>query len=211
MKQDYILLILNCYKYESKANIQRSTWLRKLPSNITYFHVIGDIEKCNGNAYLIDYEKHILYVSTKDDYNSLPHKVISAFHAINDSYDFKYIFKTDDDQKLIKDDFFEKITKILSFNSKCHYGGTLVSVEDHISQYYHIHNCLPKNLLLKKTSYCNGRFYLLSKYAIENLLQKYDKIKEHYIEDHAIGLYLDDKYKDNMFPFNSKDIFQDRT
>ena len=105
--QKYILLILNCYKYKYKADRQIETWLKKLNSNIIYFHVIGDVEKCKNNDndsadYFFDFHNKILYTKTKDDYLSLPHKVITALEAVNNTYNYDYIFKTDDDQILIK-------------------------------------------------------------------------------------------------------------
>ena len=42
LKQDYILLIMNCKKYEHKANLQKNTWLKQIPDYIHYYHVIGD-------------------------------------------------------------------------------------------------------------------------------------------------------------------------
>ena len=206
MSLDYVLLILNCYKYRDKALLQKEQWLHKLPADIRYFHVIGDVDKCGSDNFLFDEVEKILYVSTPDDYNSLPKKVISAFEAVNKTYDYKYILKTDDDQRLINDNFFVSLKATLS-NSKCHYGGSPVAVNNHISNYYTVHDCLPRNLLLKKTVYCNGRFYLLSKQAINNLLTKSTEIKEHYIEDHAVGYYLDDEFKINMMLFDSKHIF----
>ena len=34
IQQDYIMLIMNCKKYEYKANYQKLKWLNKLPSYI---------------------------------------------------------------------------------------------------------------------------------------------------------------------------------
>ena len=105
LSNDFILLILNCEKYKYKAEKQKETWLKYLPDNLLYFHVIGKkIENINENnsenEYEIDDENKVLYVNTKDDYNSLPDKVITAYKIINKLYKFKYIFKTDDDQML---------------------------------------------------------------------------------------------------------------
>ena len=72
-----------------------------------------------------------------------------------------------------------------------------------------VHKCLPKQLLLEKTTYCNGRFYFLYHEAIENLIQKMDKISKKIIEDHAIGYYLDDNFKINLLHFDTKKIFVD--
>ena len=44
IKQEVILLIMNCKKYEWKANVQRTTWLKTIPNFIKYYHVIGNEE-----------------------------------------------------------------------------------------------------------------------------------------------------------------------
>lgn len=211
IKCDFILIILNCYKYREKALRQKNTWLKDLPSNIKYYHIIGDKEKCGENDILIEENENVIYTNTLDDYNSLPAKVITALNGIRSAFDFKYIFKTDDDQMLIQPAFFTDLPNYLTNNVNHHYGGFIVKVEDHISQYYRVHDCLPRDLLLKKCIYCNGRFYMLSKPAVENLLIKKSEISEHIIEDHAIGLYLDDKYKENMLHFDSRLVFNDHS
>ena len=210
--QKYILLILNCYKYKYKADRQIETWLKKLDSNIIYFHVIGDVEKCkvnNDNAeYFFDFHNRIIYTKTKDDYLSLPHKVITALEAVNHTYNYDYIFKTDDDQELVDDGFFNKMMTTLS-TKNYNYGGRLLNVNDHYSTYYTVHSELPKKLLLRRTSYCSGRFYFLSKASVIDLLDKKEHIKEHVIEDHAIGYYMDDHLKKNALHFLSDHFFRD--
>lgn len=58
-------------------------------------------------------------------------------------------------------------------SEKFHYGGHIVNIcNDHISKYYIEHDCLPRNILMKKGIYCNGRFYFLSKESIADLLTK---------------------------------------
>jgi len=224
----YILLILNCEKYKYKADKQKQTWLKNIQEykNMVYFHIIGSKEKCAEYAdkesddnecddkecvykeYILDHKNHILYTSTNDDYLSLPDKIITAMKAINETYDYEYIFKTDDDQDLIQPSFFKTIIPILN-QYKYHYGGLNIVVPDHYSSYYRVHNELPKQLFLKGTNYCNGRFYLLSKEAVENLLKKKEEISKHIIEDHAIGLYLDNEYKKKCLILNSNNYFKD--
>ena len=65
IEQEFIMLIMNCKKYIKKANYQKQTWLKNLPSYIKYYHVIGDnnIE----SEYKFDEESQILYVKTDDD------------------------------------------------------------------------------------------------------------------------------------------------
>lgn len=207
---DYILIILNCKKYSEKANIQKNTWLKDLPSNIKYYHIIGDKDKCNENDIFIDDTNNIIYTNTLDDYNSLPSKVITALKGIHSTFNFKYIFKTDDDQNLIFKTFFTDLINVLE-KSNYHYGGLCLTVNDHISKYYLVHDCLPRDLFLKGTTYANGRFYLLSNVAVRDLIRKKEYIEKHIIEDHAIGLYLDNKFKqpNSILNFNNNLFFND--
>jgi hypothetical protein len=206
--QTFILIILNCKKYKSKAEIQKKHWLNNLNANISYFHIIGDKEKCGTNDYLFDNLNNILYVNTEDDYLSLPHKVISAIDAINKTYNYKYILKTDDDQMLINENYFNTTLSVLC-KKEFDYGGFLVNVPDHISKYWMVHDCLPRNLFLKGTQYCNGRFYILSNKIVNILITKKESIKKYIIEDHCIGLHIPEEYKKNILKFNNNLIFID--
>jgi len=208
IKSDFILLIMNCAKYAYKAHYQKKTWLTKLPDTVPYFHVLGNPSL--QTEFEFDHSNHILWVKTKDDYVSLPHKVISAFAAVNQTYDFKYIFKTDDDQNLVFDNFFTTLTKLLQEKIPTpHYGGNIISIREHISVYYTIHPELPRDLLMKATTYSSGRFYFLSRDAIASLLQKKSDISKEYFEDYAIGLYLDPGFKENALVIKTDNIFKD--
>ena len=106
-KQDYIILIINCHKYRFKALQQKLTWLPKISSDIIYFHVLGDPKLTKDYLFLED--DNLLLVKVDDDYNSLPKKVIRAYQAILNTYEFKYIFKTDDDQQVTNIKIFDTI------------------------------------------------------------------------------------------------------
>jgi hypothetical protein len=174
-----------------------------------YFHVIGNPELTT--EYIIDEFEHILYVKVPDDYNSLPKKVIAAYEAINKEYIFRYIFKTDDDQNLIQIQFLEILKKLLINRlPKIHYGGEVINVDKpYLSQYSNIHPELPKHLPVLQTQYCSGRFYILSDLAIQQLIQKKDKICNEYLEDYAIGVYLDPILKKNIFNIQTNKYFID--
>ena len=212
--QDYILLIFNCYKYRHKALQQKATWLQNIPSNLIYFHVLGDPELTKDYQFLTD--DNILLVKVEDDYNSLPKKVIRAYQAIINTYQFKYIFKTDDDQQVTNIKIFETIISLLDKkyedpDQKIHYGGHVVDVKQtYKSQYYRIHSELPQDWLVKATKYCSGRFYFLSLNAIFFLLkEKKDLIEAEFLEDYAIGYYLSDQYKTKMLPLDTNKYFVD--
>lgn len=209
INQNFIMLIMNCKKYRKKADFQKNTWLKKLPAYLIYYHVIGDEEL--DTEFKFDNVNRILWVKTADDYNSLPKKVIASYNAVNKTFDFEYIFKTDDDQILVKPRFFNIICNLIK-NMKPipHYGGYTVDIKQpYLSQYNRIHPELPDKLPLFITKYCSGRFYFLSKIAIIDLLNKKDKICNEYLEDYAIGYNLNPQLKTNMLNIATNNYFTD--
>lgn len=209
LDQDFIMLIMNCKAYKSKAEFQKKTWLKYIPNNLKYYHVIG-IEELD-EEYKFDNNDNILYVKNKDDYISLPHKVITSYKAIYENFKFKYIFKTDDDQILVNNTFLNTLSNLLLTKTpKIHYGGFIVNVDTpYISQYNKIHPELPIDLKLYKTKYCSGRFYILSQESIKYLIYKKDLISKEYLEDYAIGFYLHDYFKKDIFNIKTNQFFTD--
>lgn len=211
IEKDYILLILNCMKYRDKAILQKKGWLSHLPDNIIYYHVIGNTEL--NSPFLFDDDARILWVNTLDDYISLPKKVISALYATRETFKFKYIFKTDDDQYLENNNFFTNIIEDLQSKPtkiKAHYGGQVVNVSiPYISEYYKVHPELPQNIEIHKTEYCSGRFYFLSSEAVTNLISKREKIEAECLEDYAIGLNLNPIFKKSMIHIQSDKYLKD--
>jgi hypothetical protein len=208
IEQEYIMLIMNCKKYLKKAKFQQMTWLPKIPDYLHYYHVIGDPDL--DTRYKFDNENRNLWIKVEDDYNSLPKKVIRAYEAVNETFNFKYLYKTDDDQILVNEKFLDVVKGITSNSRKIHYGGYIVDVkQNHLSQYHKIHPELPKNLLILQTKYCSGRFYFLSKQAITNLISKKVFIENEYFEDYAIGYNLDSYYKFNMINLETNKFFKD--
>lgn len=210
IEQNYILLIMNCKKYHTKALFQIKTWLKMLPDNIIYYHVIGDenIDK----EYYFDHENNVLFVQTKDDYISLPKKVIYAYKAINETFKYKYIFKTDDDQILVNNQFFPKLIQMLTSEyNKIHYGGFLVKINKPKHCNYHFtHPELPNNMILNVTNYCTGRFYFLSHMASDFLVKnKKSQIEREFLEDYGIGFHLDEFYKKTAIHIATNYYFTD--
>jgi hypothetical protein len=194
-----ILLILTCERYRHKMEYQRRTWLKNLPSHILYYHVIGDSARCGTAMYRFDHHNRMIYTNTKDDYLSLPHKVITAMQAIHETVEYDYIYKTDDDQNVINPHFFSWLDE---HRATYDYGGRAIDLEDHHSTYWTVHNELPRDLFLQRTLYCIGRFYFLSNRAVAYLMNKKEPIASRCIEDHAIGLNLSDELKYNCLRIN---------
>jgi hypothetical protein len=208
--QDFILLIMNCKKYKWKSEVQKNGWLKHLPDYLIYFHVLGDEELTE--EYVFDEEERILWVRTLDDYVSLPKKVITAYKAIYERYNYKYIFKTDDDQELQRSNFFDVIKKLILLKSdEVHYGGHVIDVvKPYKSKYYLLHSDLPTDIIIQKTKYCSGRFYFLSCEAVGYLLKyRYGDISESCLEDYSVGFYLCDTFKKNILFINTNKYFID--
>ena len=137
----------------------------------------------------------MIVVNSNDDYYSLPSKIVKAIKYIQDLFQYDYIFKTDDDQMLYIPDFFTRLC--LDLEKKIHYGGFLIDIK---SDYYTNGNSHPEYnqigrnsglFLLKKTKYCNGRFYLLSKKVIKKcIIPNLDKAINYSVEDHFIGMCI---------------------
>ena len=208
-KLDFIFLIISCEKYREKAEKQKLTWIPKLPSFLltSWYHVIGKPDLTQD--FLFDDTNRVLTVKAKDDYNSLPQKVIMAYKAVQTRFNFLYIFKTDDDQMVKDTRSFELIRNVL-LQKTPHYGGYIIDVKQpHISKYNTIHPELPDNLQILPTKYCNGRFYFLSKEAVAYLVDRLVLFNNEYLEDYAIGFHLKKSLKEKMLFIDTNKIFKD--
>jgi hypothetical protein len=205
IQKEYVMIILTCEKYKYKAEYQKKTWLSNFP--IFYLHIIGKEDLTS--EYKLDLLENILYVKCIDDYNHLSHKTFLALKSVNTLFEYKYIYKTDDDQELLKPGLFSILHNLFQ-TKEIHYGGKVNDIKQpYYSQYYKIHPTLPQNIIIYPTKYCSGRFYFLSKEAIQYLLKQQYYICREYFEDYAIGYCLHSEYKKNIFHLNTDTFFKD--
>ena len=209
INQEFIMLIMNCKKYVKKALFQKMTWLKQIPSYLKYYHVIG--EESLDTDFRFDNETNTLYVKVADDYNSLPKKVVAAYDAINKTFNYSYIFKTDDDQILVNNKYFDMLTGLVKAKQpKTHYGGFIVDVKQpYLSEYHRIHPELPQRLPLYITKYCSGRFYFLSSEAVQDILSKRERVEREFLEDYAIGFNLSPIFKQDILLIATNKYFTD--
>jgi len=191
-QKKYILLIMGCFRYQHKANNQKETWLKNLPKEIDYFHVMASeqIEQ----DFIIDKEKKLIIVKCPDDYVNLPKKVIRAFEVVNNNFDYDVVLKTDDDQDADVE-FFSNITNLVNcFDAN--YGG--FSIEIHKGHSVGIDPLHPEvtDTYRDPTRYCNGRFYFLSKPAVADLLTKKKVFEQRQVEDYSVGFYMSPHIKE---------------
>jgi hypothetical protein len=240
-KCKYILLIISCYKYSYKIHKQKELWLdnfmeycRKNDIDMEYFVVLGEPEASNSEIdYTFHYYSHILQVNIKDDYISLPKKVVKAYQAVNETYEYQHIFKMDDDQVLLNFKLFDVITGTLDrvWNKKENevycvgkdpssvkhysfmydYGGQIVDVkQSYLSNSHLLHPEMPKFLPVYATTYCSGPFYFLSCQAVSYLLKyKRTEIESEYFEDYAIGFHLHSFFKKNIMNIDRSKYFRE--
>ena len=209
IRQEFIMLIMNCKKYVKKALFQKMTWLKQIPSYLKYYHVIGD--ESLDTDFKFDNETDTLYVKVADDYNSLPKKVIAAYDAVNKTFKYNYIFKTDDDQILVNNKYFDMLSGLVKVKQpRPHYGGYIVDVKQpYLSEYHRIHPELPQRLPLYVTKYCSGRFYFLSSEAVQDILSKRERVEREFLEDYAIGFNLSPMFKQDILLIATNKYFTD--
>ena len=209
IRQEFIMLIMNCKKYVKKALFQKMTWLKQIPSYLKYYHVIGD--ESLDTDFKFDNETDTLYVKVADDYNSLPKKVIAAYDAVNKTFKYNYIFKTDDDQILVNNKYLDMLAGLVNVKQpRPHYGGYIVDVKQpYLSEYHRIHPELPQRLPLYITKYCSGRFYFLSSEAVQDILSKRERVEREFLEDYAIGFNLSPIFKQDILLIATNKYFTD--
>lgn len=209
IRQEFIMLIMNCKKYVKKALFQKMTWLKQIPSYLKYYHVIGD--ESLDTDFKFDNDTNTLYVKVADDYNSLPKKVIAAYDAVNKTFKYNYIFKTDDDQILVNNKYFDMLSGLVKVKQpRPHYGGYIVDVKQpYLSEYHRIHPELPQRLPLYVTKYCSGRFYFLSSEAVQDILSKRERVEREFLEDYAIGFNLSPIFKQDILLIATNKYFTD--
>ena len=189
IESPFILLILNCKKYNYKRLRQKKDWLDScLPDEYRYFHIQGDPSL--NMPYVIHISDNLITVQCDDGYMFLPKKMALAFKCINETYNYDYVLKTDDDMKLIKKDFFFIMQNYLQKHN-IDYGGKTLIIKEPMVTRYHCTNNNNEPIVLEKTIYCSGHFYFVKKTIIEVLLTRYfNEICKRVIEDHTFGYFI---------------------
>ena len=219
LKDDYILMILSCKKYEKERRVgQINQFLNNnsIMQGMRYFHLVGDKHKFRKNKklkYIVDEEKNIIYTNTLDDYLSLPHKTISGLTALYETFDFKYVLKTDDDQRLLNPKIFSILDTVLK-NKKPDYFGKLCNMEEQVEKWQpivHKNDGFPTGYIVGDGKpFTNGRFYGLSHRNVYYLVSnKFNQVRKELSEDWAIAKYQHLDHRNNIFTFENMHIFMD--
>jgi len=221
LKDDYVLIILSCKKYRKErreAQIPQFLTNQKVMNGMPYYHVEGNpqlftFKKHRKKQYIINEKERVIYTNTKDDYLSLAHKTIMAFKAVVENFDFKYILKTDDDQRLIAPSFFNDLRGHV-IKETPDYVGRIFDMPEKIEEYQpvvHREDGFPTGYVVGDgLPFTNGRFYALSRRNVKDLVEnKFDLIKEELSEDWAMAKYQNIDYRKNTLCFETMNIFMD--
>ena len=219
LKDDYILMILSCKKYlkeRREGQIEQFLKNNETMQGIQYFHLEGDQTKFVDNPelkYIVDEKNNIIYTNTKDDYLSLPHKIICGLTAIYDNYKFEYILKTDDDQRLLVLDIFKQIHPQLKEKKPDYFGriGYMQEQEERGNPIVHAVDGFPKGYIVGDgLPFGHGRLYGLSHRNVEFLVKnKYENIKKELAEDWAIAKNQKVEYRKNCLFIETNSVFMD--
>lgn len=226
LKDDFILMILSCRKYKTErreGQIKQFLQNNDIMKGMRYFHLVGDqrlfkkkdkeTKEHKKRGYIIKENENIIYTNTKDDYLSLPHKTIMGFKALFENYSFKYIFKSDDDQRVIVPKIFSILAAAL-LQKKPDYVGNMYILHKKVEQYQprvHAKDGFPKGYVVGDgLPFTNGRLYALSRRNIEDLVTNhFHLIKKELSEDWAIAKYMKKEYRLNNFAFKSLKVMVD--
>ena len=202
-----LLLIFSCHQYAEKRALQKRTWLPRV--SVPYLHVVGELSQTE--PWRLDKDAALLSVRVADDYVSLPQKVVAAFEAVLGLFpEVQYVFKTDDDQCLDEVTFLHLLASRLPRQDAIHYGGQMLSVEPHFSQYHLVHPELSPTLFLERTTYATGRFYFLSRAALAALVEQKALFAAEQLEDYAVGYLLPGQFKRRAMSLPSQKYFVDQ-
>ena len=183
--KNIIILIITCAKNIKKISILRQLWVHQLKVfGITVLFVVGNNK--TKPTYIKD---DIIFVNGSDFYEGLPEKIFQAYKFIYQNFQFKYIYKVDDDVII-------NPLNLIKTRLKGDYIGIKKIVDKSFNRYWHKGKCkdsslnnigYPLNRIYYDTYHAKGESgYFLSKKAIDCIM-KYEK----YI--------ITDLYEDKVF------------
>ena len=99
IKVDVIFIIFSSPGNELRRNAIRNTWLKEIPDNALCLFAIGKVDTQYEQSLDVENYSHndLLLLDFVDEYASLTQKLLRSIHHVVQKYDFKYLFKGDDD------------------------------------------------------------------------------------------------------------------
>lgn len=208
---DIFIIIITCFKKIKQAMEQQKTWVSQLQGlGIRCLFVAGDPSlqhpELSGN-YLI--------LPVEDSYECLPKKVFYAFSFVYRHYQFRYLYKVDDDA-YVNGIYFMYLHRILEGH---HYLGKGKTVGADFNRYWHQGKCqkeslnrlpYPSQRINPGVTYARGEAgYFLSREALESLFPYERYIVTDLYEDKAIGDCLEKEgYRLHEEPLYQTKLFE---
>jgi len=170
---DFIFLIVS-NSDESKG------WYNNIPDNTLYIRVVGD--ESISESYQFNNTKCTLYMKMENSINVLQDNILSVIEAVNQRFDYKYIFKTNYNETMINPKSFGNLLNVLNQKTYAFVGDSQDNNQT--------------------DKFVTGKgFFLANNTVTEILERKMNDNKE-------ISSYLDSSYKNSTIYFDANSIFK---
>jgi hypothetical protein len=170
---DFIFLIV------SNSDVSKG-WYNNIPDNTLYIRVVGD--ESISESYQFNNTKCTLYMNMENSITMLQDNILSIIEAVNQKFDYKYIFKINYNETLI--------------NAKS-FGELLDEVNQ---QNYAFVGDSPDNN--QTDTFVTGKGFFLSNNTVTEILER--KMND----NKEISSYLDSNYKNSSIYFDANSIFK---
>ena len=170
---DFIFLIVS-NSDESKG------WYNNIPDNTLYIRVVGD--ESISESYQFNNTKCTLYMKMENSITVLQYNILSVIEAVNQRFDYKYIFKTNYNETMINPKSFGNLLNVLNQQNYAFVGESQDNNQT-------------------DTFVTSKGFFLANNTVTEILERKMNDNKE-------ISSYLDSSYKNSTIYFDANSIFK---
>ena len=170
---DFIFLIIS-NSDDSKG------WYNNIPDNTLYIRVVGD--ESISESYQFNNAKCTLYMKMENSINVLQDNILSIIEAVNQRFDYKYIFKLNYNETMINPKSFGNLLNALNQNNYAFVGDSQDNNQT--------------------DAFVTGKGFFLSNNTVTEILER--KMND----NKEISSYLDSNYKNSSIYFDANSIFK---
>lgn len=170
---DFIFLIIS-NSDDSKG------WYNNIPDNTLYIRVVGD--ESISESYQFNNAKCTLYMKMENSINVLQDNILSIIEAVNQRFDYKYIFKLNYNETMINPKSFGNLLNALNQNNYAFVGDSQDNNQT--------------------DAFVTGKGFFLSNNTVTEILERNLNINK------EVSSYLDSSYKNSTIYFDANSIFK---
>ena len=170
---DFIFLIVS-NSDESKG------WYNNIPDNTLYIRVVGD--ESISESYQFNNAKCTLYMKMENSINVLQDNLLSVIEAVNQRFDYKYIFKLNYNETLVNAKSFGNLLNVLNQKTYAFVGDSQDNNQT--------------------DTFVTGKGFFLSNNTVTEILERKMNINK------EVSSYLDISYKNSTIYFDANSILK---